>query len=68
MQKKNESNCFQFKNRTPNIKYTESKVKHHLNIYQEKSEKLSKHEVILVTFMKIDKMVAMYSKFNYHLG
>ena len=43
--------------------YTASKVKHHLNIFQEKTVKLSKHEFILVTFLKRNKVVTIYSKF-----
>ena len=43
--------------------YTASKVKHHLNIFLEKTVKLSKHEIILVTILKGDKVVTIYSKF-----
>ena len=32
--------------------YTAAKVKHHQNIFHEKAVKLSKHEFILVTFLK----------------
>ena len=45
--------------------YTASKVKHHLNIFLEKIVTLSKHEFILVTFMKIDNDVALYRKFQF---
>ena len=50
--------------------YTASKVKHHLNIFLEKTVKLSKHEFIFVTCLKRDKVVTIYSKFwfDYHLG
>ena len=37
--------------------YTESKVKHHLNIFQEKTMKPSKYEFILVTLLKRDQEV-----------
>ena len=30
--------------------------------------KLSKHEFIIVTFLKRDKLVIIYSKFDFHLG
>ena len=43
--------------------YTASKVKHHLNIFQEKTVKLSKHEFILVTCLKRNKVVIISSKF-----
>ena len=43
--------------------YTASEVEHHLNIFLEKPGKLSQPELILVTFMKIDIMVTIYSKF-----
>ena len=43
--------------------YTASKVKHHLNIFLEKTVKLSKHEFILVIFLKRDKVVTIYNKF-----
>ena len=43
--------------------YTASKFKHCLNIFLEKTAKLSKYEFILVTFMKLDKVVTIYSKF-----
>ena len=48
--------------------YTASKVKHHLNIFLEKTVKLSKHEFIFVTCLKRDKVVTIYSKFwfDYH--
>ena len=42
---------------------TASKVKHHLNSFLEKTLKLSKHKIILVTFLKGDKVVTIYSKF-----
>ena len=42
--------------------YTASKVKHHLNIFKEKTVKLSKHEFILVTCLKRNKVVTIYSK------
>ena len=42
--------------------YTASKVKHHLNIFQEKKVKLFKHEFILVTCLKRNKVVTIYSK------
>ena len=45
--------------------YTASKVKHHPNIFLEKTVKLSKHEVFLVTFLKRDKVVTIYSKFRF---
>ena len=50
--------------------YTASKVKHHLNIFLEKTVKLSKHEFIFITCLKRDKVVTIYSKFwfDYHLG
>ena len=50
--------------------YTASKVKHHLNIFLEKTVKLSKHDFFLVTFLKRDKVVTIYSKFRfvYHEG
>ena len=50
--------------------YTASKVKHHLNIFLEKTVKLSKHELIFITCLKRDKVVTIYSKFwfDYHLG
>ena len=43
--------------------YTASKVKHHLNIFLEKTVKLSKYEFILVTNLKRDKVVTIYSNF-----
>ena len=43
--------------------YTASKVKHHLNIFLEKTVKLSKYEFILVTCLKGDKVVTIYSNF-----
>ena len=43
--------------------YTASKVKHHLNIFLEKTVKLSKYEFILVTCLKRDKVVTIYSNF-----
>ena len=43
--------------------YTASKVKHHLNIFLEKTVKLSKYELILVTCLKRDKVVTIYSNF-----
>ena len=42
--------------------YTASKVKHHQNIYVEKSTKLFKHEFILVTCSKRNKVVTIYKK------
>ena len=45
--------------------YTASKVKHHLNIFLEKTVKLSKHDFFLVTFLKRDKVVTIYSKFRF---
>ena len=36
------------------VLYTASKVKHHLNIFLEKTVNLFKHELILVTFLKRD--------------
>ena len=45
--------------------YTASKVKHHLNIFLEKTVKLSKHNFFLVTFLKRDKVVTIYSKFRF---
>ena len=45
--------------------YTASKVKHHLNIFLEKAVKLSKHDFFLVTFLKRDKVVTIYSKFRF---
>ena len=45
------------------IEYTASKDKHRLNIFLGKSAKLSKHGFFLVAFMKIDKVVTIYSKF-----
>ena len=44
--------------------YTASKVKPRLNIFREKTVKLSKHEFILVIFMKLDKVVAICSNFD----
>ena len=51
-----------------NIIYTASKVKHHLNIFLEKTVKLSKYEFILVTCSERDKVVTIYSNFlfDYH--
>ena len=48
--------------------YTASKVKHHLNIFLEKTVKLSKYEFILVTRSERDKVVTIYSNFlfDYH--
>ena len=46
------------------IIYTASKVKHHLNIFLEKTVKLSKYEFILVTCLKRDKVVTIYSIFD----
>ena len=43
--------------------YTASKVKHHLNIFLEKTVKLAKHEFILVTFLIRDEVVTIYGKF-----
>ena len=44
--------------------YTASKVKHHLNIFLEKKTvKISKYEFILVTCLKRDKVVTIYSNF-----
>ena len=45
--------------------YTASKVKHRLNIFLEKTVKLSKHDFFLVTFLKRDKVVTIYSKFRF---
>ena len=39
--------------------YTASKVKHHLNSFQEKTLKLSKHKCILATCLKRDKVVTI---------
>ena len=41
--------------------YTVLKVKQRLNIFQEKTLKLSKHGVILDTFMKLDRTLAKVS-------
>ena len=41
--------------------YTVLKVKQHLNIFQEKTLKLSKHGAILDTFMKLDRTLAKVS-------
>ena len=48
--------------------YTASNVKHRLNIFLEKPVKLFKNEFILVTFMKIDKLMTIYNNFelDYH--
>ena len=48
--------------------YTASKVKHHLNIFLEKTVKLSKYEFILGTCLKRDKVATIYSNFlfDYH--
>ena len=45
-----------------------SKVKHRLNIFQQKNSELSKYEFTLVEFMKLDKVVTIYRKiwFNKH--
>ena len=43
--------------------YTASKVKHHLNIFLEKTVKLSKYEFNLVTCSERDKVVTIYSNF-----
>ena len=51
------------------IIYTASKVKHRLNMFLEKKTvKFFKKEIILVTFMKIDKVMTIYHKFglDYH--
>ena len=41
-----------------------SKGKRHLNIsLEKKTVKLSKHEFILVTFLKRDEVATIYSKF-----
>ena len=50
--------------------FTASKVKHHLNIFLEKTVKLSNHDFFLVTLLKRDKVVKIYSKFrfDYHKG
>ena len=50
--------------------YTASKVKHRLNGFLEKTAKLSKLDFLLVTFIKIDKVVIIYSKllFDYRMG
>ena len=48
--------------------YTASKVKHHLNIFLEKTVILSKYEFIFVTCLMRDKVVTIYSNFlfDYH--
>ena len=55
--------CFQIVTDLPVHVYTASKVKHHLNIFLEKTVKLSKYEFILVTCLKRDKVVTIYSNF-----
>ena len=45
--------------------YTASKVKHHLNIFLEKAVNLSNRDFFLVTFLKRDKVVTIYSKFRF---
>ena len=44
--------------------YRASKVKHHQNIFVEKSVKLFKYEFILVTSSKRNKVVTIYK--DYH--
>ena len=43
--------------------YSASTVKQRLNIFLEKTMTLSKNEFIIVTFMELDKVVTIYSKF-----
>ena len=52
-------------NQTPTLQ-----VKHRLNSFLENERKLSSHDYFLVLFIKIDKVVTIYSKFrfDYHKG